>query len=263
MAESAAAENDAVLLDRRGHVLVITLNRPAVLNALDQRLIDGLLAAYELLAGDAELRAGVIAGAGRAFCAGLDRASIAAGSSAVSPETGYPRLLRHPIRKPLIAAVHGVAVGAGASLAMSCDLIVAERGSSFSLPEVALGIVAGGGGALMASELLPPKIAAEFLLTGDRLSGEDAVRWGMANRLVDAGQGRATAIGLAERLASNAPVAVQATKGILAAARELGPSSDEAWRFSTAEMARVLRTEDAAEGVAAMRERRRPEWVGR
>jgi len=253
---------DAVLLDRRGHVLVMTMNRPEVLNALDQPLIDALLASYELLANDDDLWVGVVAGAGRAFCAGLDRASIAAGSSAVSPERGYPQLLRHPTRKPIIAAVQGYAIGAGASLALSCDLIVAERGASFSLPEVALGIVAGGGGALMVSELLPPKIAAEFLLAGDPLSAEDAFRWGMANRLVDAGAALETAVALAERLAANAPLAVQATKGILAAAQRLGAASDEAWTFSTAEMARILSTADAVEGVAAKREKRPPEWTG-
>jgi len=253
---------DAVLLDRRGHVMVMTMNRPEALNALDQPLIDALLAAYDLLANDDDLWVGVVAGAGRAFCAGLDRASISAGSSAVSPERGYPQLLRHPTRKPIVAAVQGFAIGAGASLALSCDLIVAERGASFSLPEVALGIVAGGGGALMVSELLPPKIAAEFLLAGDPLSAEDAFRWGMANRLVDAGAALETAVALAERLAANAPLAVQATKGILAAAQRLGSASDEAWSFSMSEMARVLSTADAVEGVAAKREKRPPEWTG-
>ncbi|MCU1514873.1 MAG: sle [Microbacteriaceae bacterium] len=251
----------AVLTEKRGHVFLITLNRPAVLNAINQVEMDQLVDALDEFSAEPQLRVAVISGAGRAFCAGMDVSAFGEGAIELSEESGFNRLARHPVDKPLIAAVHGVAFGGGAEIAFSCDIIVADETARFALPEVTLGIIAGGGGVLRAARALPAKIAAEFALTGAPMQAADAARWGMVNRLVPAGTAVDAAIELAERIAANAPLAVRASKRLLRVSAEGDGETDEGWAANQREVEAITGSNDAAEGFTAFLAKRPPEWT--
>jgi crotonobetainyl-CoA hydratase len=256
----------AALIHRHGPVALITLNRPHAMNAINAALTTALGSALAEFAGDPELLVGVITGAGRAFCAGADLKEVAAGRAIHDPdhpERGFAGLVRHFIDKPLIAAVNGFALGGGTEILLACDLAVMSADASLGLPEVKRGLVAGAGGLLRLHRQIPPKIAAEVVFTGQPIDARSALQWGLVNRVVPAEQVIDTAFTLAEQIAANAPLAVRASKRIMARSAEVGSTwNDAAWAMSEAEFSEVLSSKDIREGASAFAEKRPPKWTG-
>src|SRR5438034_30631 len=205
-------------MECRGTVALITLNRPAAMNAVNAGLSRALGAVMAELAADPDLRVGVVTGAGRAFCAGADLKELAAGRTVHDtdhPERGFAGFVRHLVDKPVIAAVNGLALGGGTEILLACDLAVMSTEARLGLPEVKRGLVAAAGGVLQLHRQIPPKIAAEAVFTGEPLDAQTALRWGLVNRAVPAEEVLDTALVLAERIAANAPLAVRASKRMM------------------------------------------------
>ncbi|MEU7815160.1 crotonase/enoyl-CoA hydratase family protein [Pseudonocardia sp. NPDC049154] len=254
-------DGDVVLTERRGRVLVVTLNRPHVRNAVNEAAAHGVAAAADLLDADDELRVGVLTGAGGTFCSGMDLKAFLTGEIPRIEGRGLAGIAITPPRKPLIAAVEGWALAGGCEIALACDMIVAARDARFGLPEVTRSLAAGGGGLLRLPERIPANLAMEHILTGDPFGAEAAAAWGLVNRLTEPGDALAEALVLAERIAANGPLAVQASKDVLVRGRYW--SREERWARQAEFTESVLHSEDAKEGARAFAERRTPVWRGR
>ncbi|MFX1758733.1 enoyl-CoA hydratase [Rhodococcus gordoniae] len=255
-------EKNVVLLHRDGPVGVITLNRPQVLNAVNAAVSDALGAALDEIDRDPDLRVGVLTGSGRAFCAGADLKAFADGGSVLPtnhPEWGFAGLVEHYVSKPLIAAVNGVAAGGGTEIVLACDLAVLSSEATLGLPEVKRGLIAGGGGLIRLPNQIPPKIAAHAVFTGEPISAETALRWGLANVVVSPSEVLPEALRLAHAIAANAPIAVQASKKIISQGQASG-LENTIWKVNSAESDAVCASEDALEGAAAFTEKRPPVW---
>ena len=253
-----------VLVERHGAVCVLTMNRPAALNAVDTALTAALGGALEEAGGDPAVRAVVLTGSGRAFCAGADLKEIAAGvhSAIEHPEWGFAGMVRHWVAKPVVAAVNGLALGGGTELVLACDLAVADPSATFALPEVRRGLAANGGGVLRLHRQIPPKIALGLALTGDAIDAATALRWGLVNEVSAPGRSLEAALDLAQRVARNAPLAVEATKRLVHRAQSASDSWDPAnWARNDEELTTLLHTDDAREGARAFAERREPRWT--
>ncbi|MEV0103471.1 enoyl-CoA hydratase-related protein, partial [Nocardia sp. NPDC050789] len=178
-------------------------------------------------------------------------------------ERGFGGIMKRLIDKPLIAAVNGYALGGGTEFVLACDLAVMSADATLGLPEVRHGIIAAGGGLLRLSRRIPLSIALEAAMTGAPIPPEEALRWGLVNRVVPAEQVLGTALDLANRIARNAPLAVQASKRVLYQAATLPDWADEAWKLSDDAARVIMRTADAKEGPRAFAEKRKPNWAGR
>ena len=248
---------EAVTTSAADGVVVITLDRPQVKNAIDSALSVGLFDALAALDADETLRAGVLTGAGGTFCAGMDlKAFAAAGLPARIDD-----VLRHGARKPLVAAVEGVAVGGGLELALIADLIVAASDASFGSPEVRFGLFPGGGALLRLPRYLPVSVVTEMALTGTRLSARSAFEHGLVVRLSEPGHSLEDGIELAQAIARSAPLGVDAALRLLR--RAPGRTEDELWAEQRALVAEVFGSDDAQEGARAFAEKRAPQWSGR
>jgi enoyl-CoA hydratase len=249
--------------EEQGRVAVITIRRPEARNAVNGEVATGLEAALDRLEDDPERWAGVLTGEGSVFSAGADLKAIAGGKAGelTTRKGGFGGLTQRDRAKPLIAAVGGPALAGGCELALACDLIVASRNAAFGLPEVKRALVAAGGGLFRLPRAIPPKVAMEVALTGEPLSAERAYEVGLVNRLVDEGQAVKEAVALAERICANAPLAVQESRRIVLAAHT--EDDETLWRRSFEGMARMMTTEDFAEGPRAFIEKRAPNWIGR
>src|SRR3954452_9177864 len=250
---------NAVLVEQRDRILVITINRPEAKNAVNAAVSHGLAEAMDRLDDDPALSVGIVTGAGGSFCAGMDLKAFARGENVVVEGRGMGFTERPPA-KPLIAAVEGYALAGGTELALATDLIVASKDSAFGIPEVRRGLVAGGGGLLRLPQRIPYAIAMELALTGENLPAERAHELGLVNLLAEPGSALEAAIGLAERISSNGPLAVAATKRIIVESR--GWSPDEMWTKQTKILAPVFMSNDAREGAVAFAEKRQPKWTG-
>lgn len=250
-----------VRIDRAGDVLVVTLDRPEVRNAVDAATSAAVAAAMDLLDGDDDLTVGVLTGAGGTFCAGMDLKAFLRGEVPSVEGRGFGGLVQAPPAKPLIAAVEGYALAGGCELALACDLVVAAEDASFGLPEVRRGLMAGAGGLLRLPRRIPPQIAMEHALTGDPMTAVEAHRWGLVNRLTAPGEALDAARELALRISRNGPLAVRATKKVLVEAPAW--PGEEVWDRQAAILATVFTSEDAREGATAFAERREPRWTGR
>ncbi len=256
--DGASAGPGKVITERHGRVLLVRMERPAKRNALDAAMTAGLDAALDELDDDPGLWAGVLAGTPVAFSAGTD---LVAGAGAPTARGGNYGVVRRDRATPLIAAVEGLAYGGGFELVLACDLVVAARTARFALPETARGLVANCGALFRGPRALPPNIAREMLLTGDPLDAERAWSLGLVNRLVDAGGAEASALELAQRVCEHAPVAQQAS--LRAVGEVLAELDERGWAATARAQEVVDASADAAEGLAAFREKREPRWTGR
>jgi enoyl-CoA hydratase len=249
-----------VLTERDGAILVITLNRPKARNAVNGALARGMAAALDELDADATLSVGVLTGAGSSFSAGMDLKAFLTGDDPTVAGRGFAGITLTPPAKPMIAAVEGYALAGGCEIALACDLIVASREARFGLPETTRGLVAGAGGLLRLPQRIPPAIAMEYALTGAHFTAEDAHRWGLVNRLTEPGDALAGALELARAITANGPLAVRATKEIVASAPDW--AADERWQRQAEIMRPVMNSADAREGATAFAEKREPVWRG-
>jgi enoyl-CoA hydratase len=247
----------AVELAADGDVLVVTINRPEARNAVNLAVAEGIAAAMDRLDDDEALRAGVLTGAGGTFCAGMDLKAFVAGERPFVEGRGFAGLVRRPPVKPLIAAVEGWAVAGGFEIALACDLIVAGRDARFGIPEVKRSLVAAGGALIRLPRRIPYHLAVELALTGDPIDASRAHAVGLVARLAEPGEAVAAARELAAAIAANGPLAIAATKRILAA------DEGDAWERQAEIADPVFASEDAREGARAFAEKRPPVWRGR
>ena len=254
-------EADAVVVETRDNVLVITINRPEARNAVNGAVATGVAAALDRLDAEPSLSIGVLTGAGGTFSSGMDLKGFLKGETPVIEGRGLAGLTEAPPRKPLIAAVEGYALAGGFEMVLACDLVVASREAKFGLPEVKRSLVAGGGGLLRLPQRLPYYVAMELVLTGDSITGEQAHEFGLANRVVEPGRALEGALELAATIAANGPLALAASKEILR--RSLDWTEAEGWKQQLDIMAPVFSSEDAREGAAAFAEKRAPRWQGK
>ena len=202
--KSETSTEEAVLVERRGRVMVITLNRPDAMNAINGALSHGLFNAVKELGEDDSLTAGVITGNGRAFCSGMDLKAFARGED-IGPLGTF---VRSGSSKPLIAAIEGYALAGGCEIALTCDLLVASKGSKIGIREVKVGLFAAAGGVFRLPARVGYAKAMEMALTGEPITAEEAMDAGMLSELTEPGAALEAAIGWAERIAENAPLAV-------------------------------------------------------
>jgi enoyl-CoA hydratase len=258
---STESPTEVVIRERRGDVLLITLNRPQVRNAVDSALAAGVAGALDELDADEELAVGILTGAGGYFCAGMDLGAFVRGESPWFGDRGFAGIAQRAARKPLIAAIEGFAVAGGMEIALACDLIVAARGAKLGIPEAKRSLVAAGGALLRLPRRMPYHVVMELALTGELLPAERFHEFGVVNRLAEPGTAVDIAIELAEKLAKSGPLAVIASKRILQ--EQYDWSSAEMWEKQGAISGPVFASEDSKEGANAFKEKREPVWKGR
>ncbi len=253
--------SDLVTLEKQGHIVTITLNRPEKLNALTIEMLDALMAYCDNIEADNEIRAVILTGTGeRAFCVGADILAW----SALQPvemwrqwvRTGHRIIDRlASLRQPLICAINGYAFGGGLELALAADLRVMVENTAFAMPEVTIGIIAGWGGTSRLPDLIGSARAKEMLYTGRRIDAATAKQWGLVNRVVASTELMPTAHELAASIAKNAPISVQMTKQLVDSG---GGMEGEAMAGAVA-----AASADGKEGVASFKEKRSPEFTGK
>jgi enoyl-CoA hydratase/carnithine racemase len=262
----ADAHEAAALFERRDNVGLVTLNRPKALNAVNAELAAAAGAALEQAQADPEVRAVVITGAGRGFCAGADLKELARGRSIEDPEHpewGFGGIVRHWIDKPVVAAVNGFAMGGGTEIALACDLAVIDETASLGLPEVKRGLFAAAGGVIRLQRQIPMKIALETILTGEPMSAARAYELGLVNRVAPEGTSLEVAVALAGVIARNAPLSVQQSKRVVHGTAAAGSEwESEVWRTNREAAKVIFSSNDSREGPTAFAEKRQPRWTG-
>ncbi len=256
-------EYKSILLERRGRVGLVTLNRPQALNALNQVLLSELVQALTAFDADESVGAIVLTGGERAFAAGADIREMAEASEAEMRQKGFVDLfdgLRR-IKKPLVAAVSGFALGGGCELALACDIILASETARFGLPEVTIGVIPGAGGTQRLTHIVGKTLAMEMILNNRHLSAAEAAQFGLVSRVLPVERILDESIALAESLAARAPLAVRSAKQAINQAFEGSLSeglSEERDLFY-----HLFATEDQKEGMRAFLEKRKPDWKGK
>ncbi|MDR0259911.1 MAG: crotonase/enoyl-CoA hydratase family protein [Comamonas sp.] len=256
----SGSETAELLVETRGPVLIMQLNRPQARNAATLEMAEAMASALDALDSQPELRVGIITGAGGSFCAGMDLKGFLQGKRPSLPGRGFCGLTMRPPAKPLIAAVEGYALAGGFEVALACDLIVAARDAKFGLPEVKRGLAASAGGLLRLPKRLPYHVAMECILTGDMFGAERFAELGLVNRLTEPGGALDAALALAQAIAANGPLAVAASKQVASQSGEwpLAEMFDRQAEIT----APVFSSQDAREGAAAFAEKRAPVWKG-
>lgn len=253
---------DEVLTEIRGRVMVITLNRPQAMNAVNQDLAQALAAAVDEMDSNPEVSCGVLTGNGRGFCAGMDLKAFVQGSFPSIPGRGFGGITEQLPKKPLIAAVEGFALAGGCELALACDLIVSAEGAKFGIPETSVGLFAGAGGLMRLPRVLPYAVAMRMALTAKPITAEEALGYGMVTEVTPKGEALDAAIALAEEIAKNAPLGLIASKALI---REMqGRTEAEFWEYQAEHhYQNVFGSEDGREGATAFAEKRSPVWQGK
>jgi acetyl-CoA C-acetyltransferase len=253
---------DAVLTERIGHVLIVTLNRAERRNAIDHAMACSLEAAWDRLDSDDDLRVAVLTGAAGFFSAGADLKAAAAGAPPARTERrGHFGTIQTPPVKPILAAVEGDALGGGCELALACDMIIAAETAKLGLPECQRGVLAAGGGAIRLPNRIARNVAMEMALTGQPQSAARLFELGMVNRLCAPGAALATALVLANLIAANAPLAVAAAKQVVTTASTEGEA--QAWALQQPVWEKLRASADYREGIAAFAAKRPPQWQGK
>jgi enoyl-CoA hydratase len=250
--------------ERRGHVEILTINRPEARNAVNGEVAGSLSKALDELENDDDAWVVVLTGAGdKAFSAGMDLKAFAAGEAGaiIGANGGFAGIAERQFPKPLIAAVNGSALAGGFEIVLSCDLVVAVEHATFGIPEVKRGLIAGAGGLIRLPKRLPAAIALELALTGDPIDAQRALQLGLVNRVVPAESLLDEAIGLAEHIAENAPLAVRWSKKVIKETADL--TEAESWKLNTEAVGVVFSSGDAMEGPVAFAEKRKPRWQGK
>lgn len=266
-----------VLYELEDHIATITLNRPEAHNAFSRDLLREMRAAFARFREEEDARVGIVTEAGgKAFSAGMDLKELSERRQRSQTPDDRPRpsgvsrfLANDPtdlfagpnLWKPLVAAIDGYCLAGGLELALSCDIRVASQRSVFGLTEVTRGIIAGGGGTQRLPRTVPLAAAMEILLTGRHVSAEEALRWGLVNRVVSSEDVMPTAREIARAIAANAPLAVRASKE--AALRGLDVPFADGMRIEAFLSQTIARTEDAREGPLAFAQKRKPDYKGR
>ncbi|WP_019071862.1 enoyl-CoA hydratase/isomerase family protein [Streptomyces hokutonensis] len=253
-------------VELRDRIAVLTLDRPGQLNAIGSETVDRLTLALNELRDNDDVRALVVAGAGRAFSAGADIGEIESFTAPRQFHSFVRQLtdayaLLEDFPKPSVAAVHGFAFGGGLELALACDLRVAERGARLGLPEMKLGVLPGAGGTQRLPRLIPPAIAKQMILTGEAIDAERAHALGLVNELAEPGEVLGVAEALAATVAVGAPLALAAGKRLIDYG--LGMDLEAAISYERETVSVLFSTEDQAEGLKAFRERRPGDFQGK
>ncbi|HEX2176035.1 MAG TPA: crotonase/enoyl-CoA hydratase family protein [Nocardioidaceae bacterium] len=256
------------LVERRGHVLVVTMNRPEAKNALSGEMMRIMAEAWDQVDGDDGIRACVLTGAGGAFCAGADLKAMTQSHPGESFEGGGWNLARidsllkgRRLSKPLIAAVEGPAIAGGTEILQATDIRVAGESARFGVSEARWGLFPLGGSAVRLVRQIPYTLAADVLLTGRHLNAAEALHMGLVGRVVADGQALDTALAIADQVAANGPLAVQA---MLRTIRDTeGMAEDDAFKVEAEIGMKVFMSEDAKEGPRAFAEKRKPQFSGR
>lgn len=260
--------NSSLQVTRNGSVLEIILDRPKA-NAIDAKTSFAMGDVFMRFRDDPQLRVAIITGAGtRFFSAGWDLKAAAEGEApdADFGPGGFAGLTElFDLDKPVIAAVNGYAFGGGFELALAADLIICSSHAKFALPEARLGIVPDSGGILRLPKIIPPALVNEMIMTGRHMDADEALRWGIVNRVVEPEQLMASARELAMTLVESAPLAIAALKEIYRETREM--TIEQGYRQMRSGVLHhypaVLHSEDAVEGPLAFAEKRAPVWKGR
>ena len=251
----------AVRFEVTDGVALITLNRPAVRNAVDRATAEALAVALDELDERDDVSVGVLTGSGTIFSAGMDlKAYSATGERPIDERRGAFGITKRPPVKPIIAAVEGPALGGGFEIALACDLIVAGESATFGLPEVKRGLVAAAGGVLRLPRRIPHGVAKEMVLTGAPIDAAQARHYGLVNRVVADGSAAAEACSLAGTIAANAPLAIRASK--LLVDQSVDWPLAEAFDRQGPHTDAVRSSNDAKEGATAFVEKRPPLWTG-
>jgi enoyl-CoA hydratase len=256
------------LVELRGHVLIVTMNRPHARNALSGPMMAIMKEAWDRVDADPQIRACILTGAGGAFCAGADLKAMTAAhpgdsfrTGAFDPSVIEPLLKGRRLTKPLIAAVEGPAIAGGTEILQATDIRVAGRSARFGISEARWGLFPLGGSAVRLVRQIPYTVAADLLLTGRHITADEALRIGLIGYVVDDGQALTKALEIADLIAANGPVAVQA---ILSTIRDTeGMAENDAFALETKIGMAVFGSEDAKEGPRAFTEKRKPDFQGR
>ena len=257
--------DEVVRVSREGeHIAIVQLNRPQARNAVSSALGVGLDRAVKAVEADASVRVVILTGAGPAFCAGADLKEMAAGGAPMTrstPDGGFAGFVFAPRRKLWIAAVNGAAVAGGFEILLACDIAIASSAATFGLPEVKRGLSAAAGGIFRLPRRVPLGVALEMIATGDPIDARRAEALGLVNRVVEPERLLPEAIALAQRVAVNAPLAVEWS---LKVARHAMDHDEAELRRQARQVIDVIHaSDDAKEGPRAFAERRAPQWTGR
>ena len=259
-----------LIVQREGHVATLIMNRPEARNAFGAEMLVRLADAWDLVDGDDGIRVAILTGAAGHFCAGSDLKAMAGGWAEdewaarfkADPELHWKSLLRsRRLKKPLVAAVEGTAVAGGTEILQSCDIRIAGQSAKLGVAEVRWGLFPLGGSTVRLQRQIPYTLAMEMLLTGKHLTAEEALRFGLIGRVVPDGQALIEARRVAEQIAENGPLAVQAIKRSVQ--ETAGLSEEEGLKRELEIGWPILATEDAKEGPRAFAEKRRPNFKGR
>jgi enoyl-CoA hydratase len=269
-ARGGAVSEPHLLIQKEKHLVTVTMNRPKARNAWSLEMMVQMWDAWQMIDSDPEVRCAILTGAGGTFCAGADLKLMHQDQSdnpwharfREDPDLHWKALLRHyTLRKPLIAAVEGFALGGGTEILQATDIRVAGRSAKFGVTEAVYGLFPLGGSTVRLRRQIPHCLAMEMLLTGRRVSAEEALRFGLIGRVTEDGKALEAAKEIAEMVAANGPLAVQAIKRSVIESEGLSEIDGLARELEIGQP--IFATEDAREGPKAFGERRKPAFKGR